>query len=128
MPRALERGIDLGFDDRSTAAAIEGDPFLLREMLNNLLDNAIRYTQSGGQVTVRVKRDGTHAVLAVEDNGPGIPDAERTRVFRALLSSAGHGMAKDADSGLRSCARLRKAMPPQSRSKMAPTESAQWSL
>ena len=94
VPRALERGIDLGFDDSSKAAAIEGDPFLLREMLNNLLDNAIRYTQCGGQVTVRVKRDGTHALLEVEDNGPGIPHGERARVFQRfyrVLGTDGEG-------------------------------------
>jgi two-component system sensor histidine kinase TctE len=91
VPRALERGIDLGFDDHSTAASIEGDPFLLREMLNNLLDNAVRYTQSGGQVTVRVRCDGTNAVLAVEDNGPGIPDSERSRVFQRFYRVLGTG-------------------------------------
>jgi two-component system, OmpR family, sensor histidine kinase TctE len=91
VPRAIERAIDLGFDDHSTAASIEGDPFLLREMLNNLLDNAIRYTQSGGQVTVRVQCDESHAVLAVEDNGPGIPDGERTRVFQRFYRVLGTG-------------------------------------
>jgi two-component system sensor histidine kinase TctE len=91
VPRALERGIDLGFDGHSTPASIDGDPFLLREMLNNLLDNAVRYTQRGGQVTVRVKCDGTLAVLAVEDNGPGIPDAERTRVFQRFYRVLGTG-------------------------------------
>jgi two-component system sensor histidine kinase TctE len=91
VPRALERGIDLGFDDDSTSASIDGDPLLLREMLNNLLDNAIRYTQNGGQVTVRVTCDGTHAVLAVEDNGPGIPDSERTRVFQRFYRVLGTG-------------------------------------
>jgi two-component system sensor histidine kinase TctE len=91
VPRALEHGIDLGFDDHSAAASIEGDPFLLREMLNNLLDNAVRYTQSGGQVTVRVRCDGTSAVLAVEDNGPGIPDSERLRVFQRFYRVLGTG-------------------------------------
>jgi two-component system sensor histidine kinase TctE len=91
VPRALERGIDLGFDDDSTPASLDGDPLLLREMLNNLLDNAIRYTQVGGQVTVRVTCDGTHAVLAVEDNGPGIPDSERQRVFQRFYRVLGTG-------------------------------------
>jgi two-component system sensor histidine kinase TctE len=91
VPRALERGIDLGFDDKSTPASLDGDPFLLREMLNNLLDNAVRYTQAGGQVTVRVTCDGTQAVLVVEDNGPGIPDAERTRVFQRFYRVLGTG-------------------------------------
>jgi two-component system sensor histidine kinase TctE len=91
VPHALERGIDLGFDDASTAVAIEGDPFLLREMLNNVLDNAIRYTQSGGQVTVRVKCTGENTALTVEDNGPGIPDAERAQVFQRFYRVLGTG-------------------------------------
>ena len=53
VPRALERRIDLGFESPLASARIEGDVFLLGEMLNNLLDNAVRYTQPGGQVTVR---------------------------------------------------------------------------
>ncbi|MGZ8198599.1 MAG: sensor histidine kinase [Burkholderiales bacterium] len=91
VPRALERNIDLGFDDASQRAVIDGDPFLLREMLGNLLDNAVRYTQPGGQVTVRVGLSGRHAVLAVEDNGPGIPDAERARVFQRFYRVLGTG-------------------------------------
>ncbi len=91
VPSALEHGIDLGFDDHSTAASIEGDPLLLREMLNNLLDNAVRYTQRGGHVTVSVQCDDARAVLAVEDNGPGIPDAERTRVFQRFYRVLGTG-------------------------------------
>ena len=92
VPRALERTIDLGFDDTSTCAFIEGDPFLLREMLNNLLDNAIRYTQPGGQVTVRVSCSGRYAIVAVEDNGPGIPDAERGHVFQRFYRVLGTGV------------------------------------
>ena len=92
VPRAIERNIDLGFDARSQAARVEGDPFLLREMLNNLLDNAVRYTQPGGQVTVRVTRRTRRAiVLSVEDNGPGIPDAERARVFERFYRVLGTG-------------------------------------
>jgi two-component system sensor histidine kinase TctE len=60
-------------------------------MLNNLLDNAVRYTQSGGQVTVRVGCDGTNAALAVEDNGPGIPDDERSHVFQRFYRILGTG-------------------------------------
>ena len=81
VPRAIERDIDLGFDAPDTAATIDGNAFLLKEMLNNVLDNALRYTQRGGQVTVRVAPDTTVVKLAVEDTGPGIPAAERERVF-----------------------------------------------
>ena len=81
VPRAIARDIDLGFDAAEGATAIEGNAFLLKEMLNNVLDNALRYTQRGGQVTVRVTPDTSVVKLAVEDTGPGIPPAERERVF-----------------------------------------------
>ena len=91
VPRAIERNIDLGFDGVPAAAVIEGDALLLREMLGNLLDNAIRYTQFGGQVTVRVVTERDHVELSVEDNGPGIPPAERERVFERFHRVLGSG-------------------------------------
>ncbi|HEX6004115.1 MAG TPA: HAMP domain-containing sensor histidine kinase, partial [Burkholderiales bacterium] len=81
VPRALERKIDLGFDAPETGARIDGNAFLLKEMLNNVLDNALRYTRPGGQVTVRVAPDTRIVRLNVEDTGPGVPEAERERVF-----------------------------------------------
>ena len=68
-----------------------GDALMLREMLNNLLDNAVRYTKPGGQVTVRVDREGSSTVLSVEDNGPGIPESERERVFERFHRVLGSG-------------------------------------
>ena len=81
VPRALDRKIDLGFDSSLPAAGVRGDAFMLKEMLNNLLDNAVRYTQPGGHVTVRVEPTHGAMALTVEDNGPGIPETERERVF-----------------------------------------------
>lgn len=92
VPRALARHVDLGFDDPERRVYILGDAFQLREMLNNLLDNAIRYTGAGGQVSVRVSFDGNDPVLSVEDNGPGIPEAERTRVFERFYRVLGTGV------------------------------------
>jgi two-component system sensor histidine kinase TctE len=91
VPRALERNVDLGFDADSQPAQVDGDAFLLREMLNNLLDNAVRYTQSGGQVTVRVSQGAGGSELTVEDNGPGIPESERGRVFERFYRVLGTG-------------------------------------
>jgi two-component system sensor histidine kinase TctE len=91
VPRALERQVDLGFDADSQPAGVEGEPFLLREMLNNLLDNAVRYSRSGGQVTVRVRQNKAGPVLTVEDNGPGIPETERARVFERFYRVLGTG-------------------------------------
>ncbi len=91
VPRALARNIDLGYDGEASSAWIDGDPFLLRDILGNLLDNAIRYTQRGGQVTVRVAGDGAKVALSVEDNGPGIPGHERERVFERFYRVLGTG-------------------------------------
>ncbi len=91
VPRALDRGIDLGFDSPLPTEGIVGDALMLREMLNNLLDNAVRYTRPGGQVTVRVDREGNSTVLSVEDNGPGIPESERERVFERFHRVLGSG-------------------------------------
>jgi two-component system sensor histidine kinase TctE len=91
VPRALARSIDLGYDGEGGGAWIEGDSFLVRDMLGNLLDNAIRYTQHGGQVTVRVTAGTDAVVLSVEDNGPGIPEQERERVFERFYRVLGTG-------------------------------------
>ncbi len=91
VPRALDRGIDLGFDDASVSAAISADPFLIRELLNNLVDNALNYTQAGGHATVRVLRNGGSVLLEVEDNGRGIPEEEREQVFGRFYRIAGGG-------------------------------------
>lgn len=91
VPRALARNIDLGFDAAPHAAYIEGNALLVMEMLRNLLDNAIRYTQSAGQVTVRVAAERDRVLLSVEDNGPGIPQAERERAFESFYRVLGTG-------------------------------------
>ena len=74
---------------------ISGDRDRLRELLNNLLDNAILYTQTGGRVTVRMRRtDERHCELSVSDDGPRIPLHERQRVFERfhrLLGSSRDG-------------------------------------
>jgi len=59
----------------------------LRAMVENLIDNAIRYTPSGS-VSVRTYVEGTQGVLEVEDTGPGIPAAERERVFDRFYRGA----------------------------------------
>jgi len=91
VPRALARNIDLGYDSPGGPLQLSGNDFLLREMLNNLLDNAIRYTHPGGQVTARLTARNGNVSLSVEDNGPGIPAAERERVFERFYRVLGTG-------------------------------------
>jgi two-component system sensor histidine kinase TctE len=86
---AQTREIDLGYESDAGAAVVEGNPLLLRELLGNLIDNAIRYTPAGGTVTVRVGCQGETAVIDVEDNGSGIPAAEQALVFERFYRVLG---------------------------------------
>ena len=79
-PAAMNKEIDIGYESQTPGATISGNAVLLREMLANLLDNAIRYTPRGGRVTVRLS-DSLHPLIVVEDNGPGIPADAREKVF-----------------------------------------------
>ncbi|MDR3480849.1 MAG: sensor histidine kinase N-terminal domain-containing protein [Burkholderiaceae bacterium] len=83
--------IDLGFEGSDDRLVVMGNPTMLREMLNNLLDNALRYTPPKGSVTVRVRADveGRLAILEIEDTGPGIPAAERSHVFERFYRILG---------------------------------------
>jgi len=77
--RADAKRIDLGFE--LGAAPVSGEPLLLRELAGNLVENALSYAPAGSDVTLRTGRRGDTAFLEVEDNGPGIPEGERERVF-----------------------------------------------
>lgn len=90
VPAALAKRIDLGFEAAiETRAKLSGNPVLLRELLSNLLDNAIRYTQENGKITVRLLEADDHFDLTVEDNGPGIPAEQRERVFERFYRILG---------------------------------------
>ncbi|MGE5467552.1 MAG: sensor histidine kinase N-terminal domain-containing protein [Ignavibacteria bacterium] len=89
VPRAMSAGIDLGFEGTGWPLAIDGVPLLLRELLKNVVDNAIKYTPRGGKVTVRARAEA-RAVLEVEDNGIGIPAPERDRVFERFYRVLGN--------------------------------------
>ncbi|MCD2173647.1 sensor histidine kinase [Rhizobium sp. C4] len=85
---ALRRGIDLGLEGDG-AAPVVGDGTMLREMVVNLVDNALRYTPDGGEVTVRVGQESGSVVLTVDDGGPGIPADERDHVFERFYRIMG---------------------------------------
>lgn len=94
VEQAARKDIDLGFE--LAPAMVQGDRFQLRDLADNLIDNALRYTPAGGRVTVACRRDGDAAMLVVEDNGPGIPPALRNAVFSRFVRldehSAGTGI------------------------------------
>jgi two-component system OmpR family sensor kinase len=77
---ASAKQIDLGLQ-RADSAEVEGQPDALMILLRNLIDNAIKYTPGGGTVDVSVVAESAGVRVTVEDSGPGIPPAERERVF-----------------------------------------------
>ena len=94
LPRALDKRIDLGYEGPDAGEAschLEGNGTLLKEMVRNLIDNAINYTPEGGQVTARILADRFSGalVLLVEDTGPGIAEAERELVFQPFYRALG---------------------------------------
>ncbi len=94
VPRAMDKRIDLGFEGPDEAGATlrtNGQPLLIRELIRNLVDNALLYTPEHGTVTVRVVEDpfGQVSVLQVEDSGPGIPESEREKVFQPFYRALG---------------------------------------
>ncbi|QRQ86920.1 sensor histidine kinase [Cupriavidus oxalaticus] len=91
LPQAWARDIDLGLEADDHPVTVLGNRLMLTEMLNNLLDNAIRYTPRGGHATVRVSADAFEpfAYLDVEDTGPGIAPADRERVMERFYRVLG---------------------------------------
>lgn len=110
LPQALAHGIELGFEEHG-AVVVHGQPLLLRELVSNLVDNAIRYTASRppqdrgpaaqhGTVSVSVHQHATGAaVLQVQDDGPGIAPADRSKVFDRFYRVPGSN-AEGAGLGL----------------------------
>jgi two-component system, OmpR family, sensor histidine kinase TctE len=78
VERAVENGLDLGAE--SSPAVVSANARLLDDLIGNLVDNALTYTPSGGRITVRSGHRDGDPYLEVEDDGPGIPEAERSRV------------------------------------------------
>ena len=87
VARADAKRIDLGFE--LEPARVRGEAFLLRELATNLIDNALNYAPSGGEVTVRTGTRSGASFIEVEDNGPGIPEGERAQVFERFYRVRG---------------------------------------
>jgi two-component system sensor histidine kinase TctE len=88
IPRALKRDVDFGLIAPDRPVRITGDDRLLGEALSNMIDNALRYGQPSGRVSVIVE-DGPQPKLAVQDDGPGIPEEERVRIFERFYRLEG---------------------------------------
>ena len=118
--QAIGRNVDLGYEGPDTGVLVSGEKQLLGELLGNLVDNAIRYGKTGGRITVGVTSDPV--TLFVEDDGPGIPPAERERVFEPFYrprdstsGGCGLGLTIAREIAARHRAQLTIGDPPQAR-------------
>lgn len=107
MPAVLAKKLDLRAEG-DPCLSLRTDTVALIAVLRNLLENAVHFAPAGGRVTVRWVLEGARLVVEVEDNGPGIPDAERERVFApfyrlggASVEGSGLGLAIVRDVALR---------------------------
>ncbi|WP_186210695.1 ATP-binding protein [Burkholderia gladioli] len=97
---AQKRNIDLGIEE-AQPAIVDADIGALRVMLNNVLDNAVKYTPDGGRIDVSLSFDEGRALVRVADSGPGIPPEERERVFDRFYRDSSARMRTDVSgSGL----------------------------
>jgi two-component system sensor histidine kinase TctE len=87
LDAATARRIDLGLD--AEPVQVMGHEWLLRELLANLVDNAVKYSHEGGCVTIRCGRRAGLAFLEVEDDGPGVAAAERPRILERFYRVQG---------------------------------------
>lgn len=110
VERALRKDIDLGFE--LAPSWLEGERHMLRDLVDNLVDNALRYTPAQGRVTVRCRPTPEGVVFAVEDSGPGIPFEKRAQVFQRFVrldqhsQGSGLGLAIVREIGVAHGARI----------------------
>jgi len=96
LPFAEAQGVDLGVT-QSCAMHVKANPVDLNTVVRNLIDNAIRYSGRGSRVDVKISTHEERALIEVQDNGPGIPESERTKVFDPFYRLSGN---TESGSGL----------------------------
>lgn len=99
-PLALKRDVDLAFEGGERPVPMLGNGPMLREMVANLIDNAIRYSPAGGLVVIALAAWRNEAIISITDQGPGIPEAERENVFKRFYRILGQGDTDGSGLGL----------------------------
>lgn len=96
-PEAIAKNIDLELVNPDSDAIILGNPTYISILIRNLVDNAIRYNSENGFVKINIEEDEAHIILSISDDGPGIPEELRERVFERFYRVIGN---KSTGSGL----------------------------
>ncbi|MBP0619959.1 two-component system sensor histidine kinase CreC [Cupriavidus consociatus] len=101
-PRARQRGVTLRLEAPPGPDMVAGDPFLLRQAIANLLENAIDFAPQHSAIGVALERRGAQLAITVADHGPGIPDYALPRVFERFYSLP-RPQGADKSTGLGLC-------------------------
>lgn len=96
-PEAIQKNIELEFLSPDSTATVRGNATSIGILIRNLIDNSIRYTPEQGWIKIDIRETAHHVILAVTDNGPGIPPELRERVFERFYRIIGN---KSPGSGL----------------------------
>lgn len=98
--QAMTRKVELVFEQEDAPAPIVGDPTQLRQAVSNLVDNAIKYSESGQTVRVTLSNSDDHVLIRVSDNGPGIPGKDIPHIFEKFYQVKGNRGRNGAGLGL----------------------------
>ncbi len=98
--KAEQKQLLLGADYRGDLPKLCGDVFSFREILQNLLDNAVRYTAPGGRIHIKADVEGSEMVLSVADTGIGIPQADQDRIFERFYRADATRSRESGGTGL----------------------------
>jgi two-component system sensor histidine kinase CreC len=99
-PRIERRRLRVEWEPSSSPALVAGDRFLLGQALANLIDNAIEFSPEGGSIRIEIAHEGNDWRIRIEDEGPGIPDFARERVFERFYSLARPDGGRSSGIGL----------------------------
>jgi two-component system sensor histidine kinase TctE len=92
VPSAFRKNVDIGYEGPHAQIMIRGDAIRVRMLIDNLIDNAVKYSPTGSIVTTRIEETEGSIILTVEDNGPGIPREEKDAVFQRFHRILGSGV------------------------------------
>ena len=97
--RAATQGVDLSVDVAHDVDVVHSDVLRLKQIVLNLMTNAVKFTGEGGSVVVRARRRGADVDITVTDSGIGVPEADRQRIFESF-QQGGRGSSREEGTGL----------------------------
>ena len=127
---AVRKGVRLNLENDSTSIAFKGDEELIKRMILNLLDNAVKYTPEGGKISLALARQNGNAEIVVRDTGIGISETDQHHVFDRFyrVDKARSRALGGADSDYRSCAVLSRLMEDKSAIESTPRHGSTFTV